>query len=195
MPASSAPLTGDPLLVAVTDAMVALHEPYHHRAPVTAKTLMLDVMVSAPPPPRPGHGDRASTSSNRTAAIRSSPRPARPDLRPRSQPGSLQLLGRERGDRHGGQVAALGDAGVCNQFGIGRDTPFAGGCGIPRLPRGLAGGGRAARDHPQPGALIVGRDRGVAGAIGASQVPHTRGKCRSRMISALAREQAVCLGA
>jgi uncharacterized protein YbcI len=41
MPASSAPLTGDPLLVAVTDAMVALHERYHHRAPVTAKTLML----------------------------------------------------------------------------------------------------------------------------------------------------------
>ena len=30
-----------PLLEAVTDAMVALHERYHHRAPVTAKTLML----------------------------------------------------------------------------------------------------------------------------------------------------------
>lgn len=41
MPAAHAPLTGDPLLVAVTDAMVALHERYHHRAPVTAKTLML----------------------------------------------------------------------------------------------------------------------------------------------------------
>ena len=36
-----APLTGDPLLLAVTEAMVALHERYHHRAPVTAKTLLL----------------------------------------------------------------------------------------------------------------------------------------------------------
>jgi uncharacterized protein YbcI len=34
-------LTGDALLVAVTDAMVGLHERYHHRAPVTAKTLLL----------------------------------------------------------------------------------------------------------------------------------------------------------
>lgn len=34
-------LDGDDLLVAVTDAMVALHRRYHHRAPVTAKTLML----------------------------------------------------------------------------------------------------------------------------------------------------------
>jgi uncharacterized protein YbcI len=41
MPAPTAPLTGDPLLLAVTDAMVALHERYHHRAPVTARTLML----------------------------------------------------------------------------------------------------------------------------------------------------------
>ena len=41
MPASTAPLTGDPLLLAVTDAMVALHERYHHRAPVTAKTMLL----------------------------------------------------------------------------------------------------------------------------------------------------------
>src|SRR5580700_7463927 len=41
MPAAHAPLTGDELLVAVTDAMVALHQRYHHRAPVTAKTLML----------------------------------------------------------------------------------------------------------------------------------------------------------
>jgi uncharacterized protein YbcI len=29
------------LLTAVTDAMVALHERYHHRAPVSAKTRML----------------------------------------------------------------------------------------------------------------------------------------------------------
>ena len=41
MPAPDDPLTGDALLVAVTDAMVALHERYHHRAPVTAKSLML----------------------------------------------------------------------------------------------------------------------------------------------------------
>lgn len=42
MSAPNAPLTGDPLLVAVTDAIVALHQRYHHRAPVTAKTLLLD---------------------------------------------------------------------------------------------------------------------------------------------------------
>lgn len=41
MPARSTALTGDALLVAVTEAMVALHERYHHRAPVTAKTLLL----------------------------------------------------------------------------------------------------------------------------------------------------------
>ena len=35
------PLTGDPLLVAVTDAMVALHERYYNRTPVTAKTQLL----------------------------------------------------------------------------------------------------------------------------------------------------------
>jgi uncharacterized protein YbcI len=34
-------LTGDHLLLAVTDAMVVLHRRYHHRTPVTAKTLML----------------------------------------------------------------------------------------------------------------------------------------------------------
>lgn len=38
---ASAPLTGDHLLAAVTDAMVVLHRRYHHRAPVTAKTLLL----------------------------------------------------------------------------------------------------------------------------------------------------------
>ena len=41
MTAPDTPLTGDALLVAVTDAMVAFHERYHHRAPVTAKTLLL----------------------------------------------------------------------------------------------------------------------------------------------------------
>ena len=35
------PLRGDELLAAVTDAMVALHERYYHRAPVSAKTQML----------------------------------------------------------------------------------------------------------------------------------------------------------
>jgi uncharacterized protein YbcI len=39
--AHDAPLTGDPLLAAVTDAMVALHRRYHHRTPVNAKTLFL----------------------------------------------------------------------------------------------------------------------------------------------------------
>jgi len=38
---TDAPLTGDALLVAVTDAMVALHVRYHHRTPVTAKSLLL----------------------------------------------------------------------------------------------------------------------------------------------------------
>ena len=41
MPAPQAPLTGEELLSAVTEAMVALHEQYHHRVPVTAKTLLL----------------------------------------------------------------------------------------------------------------------------------------------------------
>jgi uncharacterized protein YbcI len=41
------PLTGDALLAAVTDAMVALHERYHHRAPITAKTQLMgdDLLV------------------------------------------------------------------------------------------------------------------------------------------------------
>ena len=38
--AATQPLSKD-VLDAVTDAMVALHEHYHHRTPVTAKTLML----------------------------------------------------------------------------------------------------------------------------------------------------------
>jgi uncharacterized protein YbcI len=41
MSAPDSPLTGDALLVGVTDAMVALHKRYHHRTPVTAKTLLL----------------------------------------------------------------------------------------------------------------------------------------------------------
>jgi uncharacterized protein YbcI len=42
-----APLTGDALLGAVTEAMVAFHERYHHRIPTTAKTQLLgdDVLV------------------------------------------------------------------------------------------------------------------------------------------------------
>jgi uncharacterized protein YbcI len=41
MPPPNAPLTGDALLAAVTEAMVGLHERYHHRKPVTAKTQLL----------------------------------------------------------------------------------------------------------------------------------------------------------
>jgi uncharacterized protein YbcI len=41
MSVSTPPLRGDELLAAVTDAMVALHERYYHRAPVSAKTQML----------------------------------------------------------------------------------------------------------------------------------------------------------
>ncbi len=41
MPAPDAALTGETLLAAVTEAMVALHQRYHHRKPVTAKTLLL----------------------------------------------------------------------------------------------------------------------------------------------------------
>jgi uncharacterized protein YbcI len=41
MPAPNAPLAGDELLAAVTDAMIAIHERYYHRSPVTAKTLLL----------------------------------------------------------------------------------------------------------------------------------------------------------
>ena len=41
MPAQHVPLTGEALLMSVSDAMVALHRRYHHRAPVTAKTLFL----------------------------------------------------------------------------------------------------------------------------------------------------------
>jgi len=41
MSAPTPPLRGDELLAAVTDSMVALHERYHHRAPVSAKTQML----------------------------------------------------------------------------------------------------------------------------------------------------------
>jgi uncharacterized protein YbcI len=41
MSALTPPLDGDELLAAVTKAMVALHERYYHRAPVSAKTQML----------------------------------------------------------------------------------------------------------------------------------------------------------
>jgi hypothetical protein len=42
MSAPNVPLTGDALLVAVTNAMVAFHERYYHRVPVAAKSLLLD---------------------------------------------------------------------------------------------------------------------------------------------------------
>ncbi len=41
MVASDPPLSGEELLSAVTKAMVALHERYYHRTPITAKTRML----------------------------------------------------------------------------------------------------------------------------------------------------------
>ena len=41
MSAPNESLTGEELLAAVTQAMVGFHERYHHRKPVTAKTLML----------------------------------------------------------------------------------------------------------------------------------------------------------
>jgi uncharacterized protein YbcI len=47
MPAPTPPLTGDALLEAVTASMVTLHERYHHRTPVTAKTqLMSDELLA-----------------------------------------------------------------------------------------------------------------------------------------------------
>ena len=47
MPAPNGRLTGDALLSAVTDAMVALHQRYHHRVPVTAKSQLMgdDLLV------------------------------------------------------------------------------------------------------------------------------------------------------
>jgi uncharacterized protein YbcI len=41
MPAPEPPLTGDALLEAVSEAMAALHERYHHRRPVTVKTQLI----------------------------------------------------------------------------------------------------------------------------------------------------------
>ena len=41
MSAPPTPLDGDALLVAVTEALVALHQRYHHREPVSAKSLLL----------------------------------------------------------------------------------------------------------------------------------------------------------
>ena len=41
MPTQETPLSGEELLEAVTESMVALHERYYHRAPTSAKTQML----------------------------------------------------------------------------------------------------------------------------------------------------------
>src|SRR4029079_4194227 len=41
------PLTGDALLEAVNDAMIALHERYYHRAPISARTQLLDDEILA----------------------------------------------------------------------------------------------------------------------------------------------------
>ena len=47
MTAANGPLEGDALLQAVTAAMVELHQRYHHREPVTAKTQLMggDLLV------------------------------------------------------------------------------------------------------------------------------------------------------
>jgi len=42
MPAPAPPYTGDALLAAVTASMVRLHERYHHRAPASAHTHLID---------------------------------------------------------------------------------------------------------------------------------------------------------
>jgi uncharacterized protein YbcI len=41
MTAPEPPLSGEELLTAITEEMVALHQRYHHRKPVTAETKML----------------------------------------------------------------------------------------------------------------------------------------------------------
>ena len=41
MSAPETPLVGDDLLAAVTETMVALHKRYHHREPVTAKSMLM----------------------------------------------------------------------------------------------------------------------------------------------------------
>jgi uncharacterized protein YbcI len=41
MTATNTVLTGDELLTGVTEAMVEFHDHYHHRKPVTAKTMLL----------------------------------------------------------------------------------------------------------------------------------------------------------
>jgi len=41
MPSPTPPLQGEELLAALTESMVALHERYHHRVPVSAKTQQL----------------------------------------------------------------------------------------------------------------------------------------------------------
>ena len=41
MSAPDTPLAGEELLAAVTDALVALHKRYHHREPVTAKSMLM----------------------------------------------------------------------------------------------------------------------------------------------------------
>ena len=47
MAAPTDPLTGDALLEAVNDAMIALHQRYYHRAPASARTQLLDDEILA----------------------------------------------------------------------------------------------------------------------------------------------------
>jgi uncharacterized protein YbcI len=48
MPTPTPPLTGEALNAAVTEEMVAFHERYHHRKPLTAKTTLLgdDLLIT-----------------------------------------------------------------------------------------------------------------------------------------------------
>jgi hypothetical protein len=68
MTAPEPPLSGEELLTAITEAMVALHQRYHHRKPVTAATKML--------------GDDLLARAERPAGARSSRGPATSSARP-----------------------------------------------------------------------------------------------------------------
>lgn len=47
MSSPEVPLSGDRMLIAIDDELVALHERYHHRRPVTARTQLLQDEILA----------------------------------------------------------------------------------------------------------------------------------------------------
>jgi hypothetical protein len=115
MPATNTPLTGDALLVAVTDAMVALHERYH-LAPATAKTLLLDGDLLACVLGRCLH--RRREDDDRTATHQD--RPGNPQRLPHRdatqihrrrrtpiRPGRPRVLKTPRRPRYGGELFML----------------------------------------------------------------------------------------